>query len=54
MNVENKNMKTKKDRKKVDIETLVKEIAYIDKKLVQKVKNASATKEEEEELLLKL
>jgi hypothetical protein len=54
MKLENRDSKNKNDTKKVDIKKLVKQIAYIDKRLVQKVKNATATKEEEEELLLKL
>ncbi|WP_164969357.1 hypothetical protein [Halarcobacter anaerophilus] len=47
-------LENKKNRKKRDIKELAKQIVYIDKKLVQKVKTAAATKEEEEELLLKL
>lgn len=52
MSTENK--KRKKQIKQKELKQLVQEVVYIDKKLIQKVKNGSATKEEEEALLLKI
>lgn len=52
MSTENK--KRKKQIKQKELKQLVQEVVYIDKKLIQKVKNGSATKEEEETLLLKI
>ncbi|WP_164969173.1 hypothetical protein [Candidatus Marinarcus aquaticus] len=52
MSTENK--KRKKQIKQKEVNQLVQEVVYIDKKLIQKVKNGSATKEEEVELLLKI
>lgn len=53
-------MATKKNKKVIEElkikknNVLIKELVYIDRKLVQKVKYAKATKEEEAELLSKL
>ena len=54
MSLEMTNKKVLEKTKNKKNNDLVKELVYIDKKLVQKVKYAKATKEEEAELLSKL